>query len=117
MMSHLRAFRDTEPARVRALWAAVVGLLTAAGISVSADLDAAVTATIAAVFAILPLLQGEATRRRVTPAPDDGPTPPAPDPTADVEIADAQLAGDLADALSDPGGEVGYLGERKGDAV
>lgn len=59
--------RELEPARVRAVWTAVVALLLALGVTVNADVDGAVQAVIVAVFTLLPLLQGEATRDRVVP--------------------------------------------------
>lgn len=59
--------RELEPARVRAVWVSVVALLLAVGVTVNADVDGAVQALIVAVFTLLPLLQGEATRRKVTP--------------------------------------------------
>ena len=59
--------RELEPARVRAVWVSVVALLVAVGVTVNADVDGAVQALIVAVFTLLPLLQGEATRRKVTP--------------------------------------------------
>lgn len=59
--------RQLEPARVRAVWTAVVALLLALGVTVNADVDGAVQALIVAVFTLLPLLQGEATRAKVVP--------------------------------------------------
>lgn len=59
--------RELEPARVRAVWTAVVALLLALGVTINADVDGAVQALIVAVFTLLPLLQGEATRAKVTP--------------------------------------------------
>jgi len=67
MTDWLQRVRDLEPARVRAVWTAVVALLLAVGVTVNADVDGAVQALIVAVFTLLPLLQGEATRRKVTP--------------------------------------------------
>lgn len=54
-----------EPARLRAIWIAVVALLATAGVSVSADLDAKVTAVIGVLAVLLPLIQGESTRAAV----------------------------------------------------
>lgn len=59
--------RNVEPARVRAVWTAVVALAVALGVTVNTDLDTSVQALIVAVFTLLPLLQGEATRKKVTP--------------------------------------------------
>lgn len=67
MTDWLQRVRDLEPARVRAVWTAVVALLVAVGVTVNADVDGAVQALIVAVFTLLPLLQGEATRAKVTP--------------------------------------------------
>lgn len=79
-----RRVSTLEPARVRAVWASLVGLAVALGVTVSTDLDTAVQAVIVAVFTLLPLLQGESTRAKVTPTatvdelmhtPDDPDTP------------------------------------------
>ena len=59
--------RTLEPARVRAVWVAIVALAVSLGVVVNTDVDSAVQALIVAVFTLLPLLQGEATRRKVTP--------------------------------------------------
>ena len=67
-MTFLERVSKLEPARVRAVWASVVALLLAVGVTVSTDIDGAVQAVIVAVFAVLPLVQGEATRRHVSPA-------------------------------------------------
>jgi hypothetical protein len=67
MTDWLNRVRELEPARVRAVWTSVVALLLAVGVTVNADVDGAVQALIVAVFTLLPLLQGEATRRKVTP--------------------------------------------------
>ncbi len=56
-----------EPARVKAVWVAVVALLVSLGVTVNTDVDGSVQALIVAVFTLLPLLQGEATRAKVTP--------------------------------------------------
>ncbi len=69
--------RALEPARVRAVWVAVVALLVSLGVTINTDLDGAVQALIVAVFTVLPLIQGETTRAKVTPvaaldeAPDE----------------------------------------------
>ena len=65
MSEILRRLNRVEPARVRAVWTAVVMLLASAGVSVSADLDAKVTAVIGVLAVLLPLLQGESTRSAV----------------------------------------------------
>lgn len=67
MTEWLQRVRDLEPARVRAVWAAMVALLVAVGVTVNTDLDAAVSALIVAVFTVLPLVQGESTRSKVVP--------------------------------------------------
>ena len=61
------------------MWVAVVALLLTLGITISADVDGRVQAAIALLATILPLIQGEATRAKVTPVdaagwrdPDDG---------------------------------------------
>lgn len=59
--------RALEPARVRAVWVAVVALLLSLGVVIPADVNDAVKALIVAVFTILPLAQGESTRAQVTP--------------------------------------------------
>lgn len=56
-----------EPTRLRAVWAALVLLAAALGVAVPADVDAKVTGVIAALAVLVPLLQGEATRRAVVP--------------------------------------------------
>lgn len=67
MSDWLQRMRNLEPARVRAVWVAVVALLVSVGVTVNTDVDGAVQALIVAVFTLLPLVQGEATRRKVTP--------------------------------------------------
>lgn len=54
-----------EPARLRAFWIALVALLATLGVSVSADVDAKVTAVIALLAVFLPIIQGETTRAGV----------------------------------------------------
>lgn len=71
MSEWIERMRRVEPARVRAVWASLAALLAALGVTVSADVDGAVRAGIVAFFAVLPLLQGEATRARVSPASDE----------------------------------------------
>jgi hypothetical protein len=89
MSDWLQRVRELEPARVRAVWTAVVALLLAVGVTVNADVDGAVQALIVAVFTLLPLLQGEATRRKVVPV-------------AKVEAADAARE---AEWLAEPDGD------------
>ena len=67
MSDWLDRIRTLEPARVRAVWVAVVALLVSIGVTVNTDLDGAVQALIVAVFTVLPLIQGESTRAKVTP--------------------------------------------------
>ena len=67
MSDWLQRVRELEPARLRAAWAATIGVAVVLGITISAETDRAVQAGIAFVAALIPLLQGEATRRKVTP--------------------------------------------------
>ena len=97
MTDWLQRVRDLEPARVRAVWTAVVALLVAVGVTVNTDVDGAVQALIVAVFTLLPLLQGEATRAKVTPVAK-----------ADADADDAAEAEWLAE---DDGDEFIGLGE------
>ncbi len=97
MTDWLQRVRDLEPARVRAVWTAVVALLVAVGVTVNTDVDGAVQALIVAVFTLLPLIQGEATRAKVTPVAK-----------ADADADDAAEAEWLAE---DDGDEVIGLGE------
>ena len=60
--------RSQEPARVQALWKAILGVAGAVGLAVPEVVDARVTAGIAAVWVVLTIWQGEATRREVVPA-------------------------------------------------
>lgn len=62
MSNILRRLNYIEPARVRAVWTAVVMLLASAGVAVSTDVDATVTGAIGLLFALLALVQGETTR-------------------------------------------------------
>ena len=59
--------RTLEPARLRAVWAAIIAVAVALGVTISADTDRAVQAAIVLFAALVPLVQGEATRRKVTP--------------------------------------------------
>ena len=61
----LRRLNRIEPARVRAVWTAVVMLLASAGVVIGTDVDATVTGAIGLVFALLALIQGETTRAAV----------------------------------------------------
>lgn len=56
-----------EPARLRAVWVAVLTLATTLGLTVPTDLDGKVTAIIAVLAVLLPLIQGEWTRAAVVP--------------------------------------------------
>jgi len=64
-MSILHRLNQIEPARVRAVWTAVLMLLTSAGVVVSTEVDAIVTGAIGVLFAVLALIQGESTRAAV----------------------------------------------------
>ena len=64
-METLKRLNRIEPARVRAVWTAVVMLLASAGVVVGTDVDATVTGAIGLVFALLALIQGETTRAAV----------------------------------------------------
>lgn len=61
----LRRLNRVEPARVRAVWTAVVMLLASAGVTITTEVDATVTGGIGLLFALLALVQGEATRAAV----------------------------------------------------
>lgn len=61
----------TEPARLRAIWAAVVALLGTLGVVINTDLNGVVEAVIVVVATLVPLLQGESTRAVVSPARGD----------------------------------------------
>ena len=61
-MDILRRLNRVEPARVRAVWTAVVMLLASAGVTITTEVDATVTEGIGLVFALLALVQGETTR-------------------------------------------------------
>jgi hypothetical protein len=60
--------RSQEPARVQAMWKALIGVALAVGVAVPDWLDARVSAGIAAVYVLLAFWQGEATRANVVPA-------------------------------------------------
>ena len=59
--------RELEPARLRAVWAAIIAVAVALGVTISADADRAVQAAIVLFAAVVPLVQGEATRAKVVP--------------------------------------------------
>ena len=65
MSNILRRLNYIEPARVRAVWTAVVMLLASAGVVIGTDVDATVTGAIGLLFALLALVQGETTRAAV----------------------------------------------------
>ena len=89
-MTYLRMLHYFEPARVRAIWTAVVALAITLGVSIPADVDGKVTALIGALAVLLPLFQGEATRAVVTPSVVSGTT--VEDYSAsDVEVEDSEL--------------------------
>ena len=56
-----------EPARVRAVWSAVVLLAATLGITVSAEVDGKVVGAIGALSVLIPLVQGLWTRASVVP--------------------------------------------------
>lgn len=62
MSEILRRLNRVEPARVRAVWTAVVMLLASAGVTITTEVDATVTGGIGLLFALLALVQGETTR-------------------------------------------------------
>lgn len=62
------AFIDKlEPARVRAVYTAVVALLATLGVTLPSNVDGWVTGLLAVLAVVLPLVQGELTRAKVTP--------------------------------------------------
>jgi hypothetical protein len=65
MTDLLRKLNKIEPARLRAFWIALIALLATLGVTVSADVDAKVTAVIGLLAVLLPLIQGETTRANV----------------------------------------------------
>lgn len=65
MKDWLQRLNQFEPARLRAFWIALIALLATLGITVSADVDAKVTAIIGMLAVILPWIQGETTRGAV----------------------------------------------------
>ena len=68
MTEFLAKFNNLEPARVRAVLAAVVALIAVLGfVAFSEQVGAVGEAVIVLVFTTLPLVQGEVTRKVVTP--------------------------------------------------
>jgi len=58
----------TEPARIRAVVTAIVGLAAALGLTLPIDLPGAAEVLIPVLAFVLPLIQGETTRAVVSPA-------------------------------------------------
>mgnify|MGYP005824277565 CR=1 FL=1 len=80
-----------EPARLRGIWVALVGLLTALGVSVPAGWDGYATAVVAVAAIVVPLIQAELTRRAVySPATADRLAAQDPD-LADVHAGEGDL--------------------------
>ena len=73
MARFFRFMRYAEPARLRAIYAAAAALALALGVAIPAEVDGKLTALIGVVAVLVPLLQGEATRAVVTPAPEHRP--------------------------------------------
>ncbi len=95
--------RELEPARLRAAWAAIIAVAVALGVTVSADVDTAVQAAIVLFAALVPLVQGEATRRKVTPVAKLNRLPDPVDPD-DSDMVD--VGGDPIDMHNyESGGE------------
>ena len=67
MSDWLAKVSQLEPARVRAVIAAVVGLAASIGIVIDAELSGAIEAIVIGLLTLLPLLLGESIRRKVTP--------------------------------------------------
>jgi hypothetical protein len=61
----VKLWNYTEPARLRAVVAAVVALCAALGIAIPFDLPAVAEAAIALLAVLVPLVQGESTRAAV----------------------------------------------------
>jgi len=68
MKETLSKIAAIEPARVRAVIAAVVGLLASLGVVVSDNLSGAAEAVIIGLLTLLPLALGESIRGKVSPA-------------------------------------------------
>ena len=65
----VRSWTDyTEPARLRAIAASVVGLVASLGLTLPFDLPAVVEVAIPVLSVVVPWVQGELTRRVVRPA-------------------------------------------------
>lgn len=60
-------FKLLEPARLRAIWAALILTAGTLGITISTDVDGKVSAVLGFLTLLLPLLQGEKTRSEVVP--------------------------------------------------
>jgi hypothetical protein len=67
-MGKLRQWNFLEPARVRAVYTALVALAIALGITIPSHVDNVMTATIGLLAVLIPVLQGEVTRAVVTPS-------------------------------------------------
>lgn len=67
LMHYLRYLAAFEPARLRAIWTAALALLLTLGISIPEQVSAKVTALIGLLAVVLPIVQGELTRAKVTP--------------------------------------------------
>ena len=67
MSDWLRRIATLEPARLRAVWAAVIAVAVTLGVTISADVDRRVQARIVAVAALVPRFQGGTPRRTGTP--------------------------------------------------
>ena len=61
----VRYLRDAEPAVITAVWRAALGVAIAAGVTLPGWLDERGAAIIAAVYVLLAVSQGVATRRKV----------------------------------------------------
>lgn len=65
-MDHFRTF---EPARLEALKAVLYKVAAVLGIMIPLKVDATITAYVSGAVIVLTLIQGELTRRKVSPAP------------------------------------------------
>jgi hypothetical protein len=89
-----------EPARVRSVWIALVGLGASLGFTLDTEVDGAIQGVIVAVFTLLPLLQGELIRAKVTPvAKDEEEIWWALDEDATEDLVLDDEAGDLTEDL------------------
>ena len=68
MKESLKKIAAIEPARVRAVVAAVVGLLASLGVVVGSDISGAAEAVLIGSLTLLPLVLGESIRGKVSPA-------------------------------------------------